>query len=328
MRPRRLPPHGRGRGHVHAGGRAARPAGRAARLRHRPGRRVHADRRRAGRGHVEDGPDPRGPAGGSPGVGGAGRPQPRPVERACAPRVHLRPRPLVASRPARSGATSTRTPAARTAWRTASRRATCSPWTWSCPDGEVERFGSEAPEAPGYDLRGFVVGSEGTLGIVAASVRSPHAAPARRAHHAARLRHCRRTAPQPCPPSSPAASCPAAVEMMDQRHHRGRRELRPRRLPDRRRRGPARGGRRAPRGRGRTVPRGGGRRPRARRRARSAWPATTPSGPCCGRDARARSAPSPRSRPTTTCTTASCRARSSSRCWPASTRSRAGTTSS
>jgi len=34
-------------------------------------------------------------------------------------------------------------------------------------DGTVERFGSEAPEAPGYDLRGLVVGSEGTLGIVA-----------------------------------------------------------------------------------------------------------------------------------------------------------------
>jgi glycolate oxidase len=36
------------------------------------------------------------------------------------------------------------------------------------PDGSVERLGSEAPEAPGYDLRAAVVGSEGTLGIVAA----------------------------------------------------------------------------------------------------------------------------------------------------------------
>jgi glycolate dehydrogenase FAD-linked subunit len=34
------------------------------------------------------------------------------------------------------------------------------------PDGSVERIGSEAPEAAGYDLRGLVVGSEGTLGIV------------------------------------------------------------------------------------------------------------------------------------------------------------------
>jgi glycolate oxidase len=36
------------------------------------------------------------------------------------------------------------------------------------PNGSVERFGAEAPEAAGYDLRGVVVGSEGTLGIVAA----------------------------------------------------------------------------------------------------------------------------------------------------------------
>lgn len=34
------------------------------------------------------------------------------------------------------------------------------------PDGSVERLGGEGPEAPGYDLRGVVVGSEGTLGIV------------------------------------------------------------------------------------------------------------------------------------------------------------------
>ena len=33
-------------------------------------------------------------------------------------------------------------------------------------DGSLERLGSEAPEAAGYDLRGVVVGSEGTLGIV------------------------------------------------------------------------------------------------------------------------------------------------------------------
>ena len=36
------------------------------------------------------------------------------------------------------------------------------------PDGEVVRLGSEGPEAPGFDLRGLVVGGEGTLGIVAA----------------------------------------------------------------------------------------------------------------------------------------------------------------
>src|SRR5687768_13507535 len=34
-------------------------------------------------------------------------------------------------------------------------------------DGTVTRVGSEAPEAAGYDLRGVVVGAEGTVGIVA-----------------------------------------------------------------------------------------------------------------------------------------------------------------
>jgi glycolate oxidase len=37
------------------------------------------------------------------------------------------------------------------------------------PDGDVVRVGSEGPEAAGYDLRGLMVGSEGTLGIVAAA---------------------------------------------------------------------------------------------------------------------------------------------------------------
>jgi glycolate oxidase len=34
------------------------------------------------------------------------------------------------------------------------------------PDGEVIEIGGPAPDPPGYDLRGFIVGGEGTLGIV------------------------------------------------------------------------------------------------------------------------------------------------------------------
>jgi glycolate oxidase len=34
------------------------------------------------------------------------------------------------------------------------------------PDGQIVKMGSVAPDPPGYDLRGVMVGSEGTLGIV------------------------------------------------------------------------------------------------------------------------------------------------------------------
>src|SRR5918996_4783667 len=40
-------------------------------------------------------------------------------------------------------------------------------------DGTVARVGSEGPEAAGYDLRGVVVGAEGTAGVLTAARRPP-----------------------------------------------------------------------------------------------------------------------------------------------------------
>ncbi|MGC5021208.1 FAD-binding oxidoreductase [Micromonospora sp. DT47] len=34
------------------------------------------------------------------------------------------------------------------------------------PDGQLVRLGGQAPDAPGYDLLGALVGSQGALGIV------------------------------------------------------------------------------------------------------------------------------------------------------------------
>ncbi|HEX9257707.1 MAG TPA: FAD-binding protein, partial [Actinomycetota bacterium] len=82
------------------------------------------------------------------------------------------------------------------------------------PDGSVERFGSEAPAAAGYDLRGYVVGSEGTLGIVtAACVRLTPLPPAVRTMllDFAKVEDCAETV------SAIIARgvVPAALEMMD-----------------------------------------------------------------------------------------------------------------
>ncbi|HET7928677.1 MAG TPA: FAD-linked oxidase C-terminal domain-containing protein [Actinomycetota bacterium] len=81
-------------------------------------------------------------------------------------------------------------------------------------DGGVVRLGSEAPEAAGYDLRAIVVGSEGTLGVVAAvCVRLTPLPPAVRTmlFDFATVEDCAATV------SGIIASgvIPAAVEMMD-----------------------------------------------------------------------------------------------------------------
>jgi glycolate oxidase len=83
------------------------------------------------------------------------------------------------------------------------------------PDGTVARLGSEAPAAAGYDLRGFVVGSEGTLGVVTAvCVRLTPLPPAVRTMllDFADVDDCARTV------SAIVARgvIPAAIEMMDQ----------------------------------------------------------------------------------------------------------------
>jgi glycolate oxidase len=83
------------------------------------------------------------------------------------------------------------------------------------PDGTVERLGSEAPEAAGYDLRGVVVGSEGTLGIVAAvCVRLTPLPPAVRTMllDFASVTDCAATVTD----IIASGVVPAAVEMMDQ----------------------------------------------------------------------------------------------------------------
>jgi len=81
-------------------------------------------------------------------------------------------------------------------------------------DGGMERVGSEGPAVPGYDLRGVLVGSEGTLGVVTAvCVRLTPLAPAVRTMllDFERVHDCAATV------SAIVASgvVPAALEMMD-----------------------------------------------------------------------------------------------------------------
>lgn len=83
------------------------------------------------------------------------------------------------------------------------------------PDGSVERLGAEGPAAAGYDLRGFVVGAEGTVGVVTAvCVRLTPIAPAVRTLllDFAHVEDCAETV------SAIVARgvVPAALEMMDQ----------------------------------------------------------------------------------------------------------------
>ena len=74
------------------------------------------------------------------------------------------------------------------------------------PDGEVVRLGGKAPDPPGYDLLGAIVGSEGTLGIATeVTVRLMRAPETCGPCSPRSPRPTRRV--RPCPPSSPPACC-------------------------------------------------------------------------------------------------------------------------
>jgi len=83
-------------------------------------------------------------------------------------------------------------------------------------DGEVLRLGGPAPDPPGYDLRGFVVGGEGTLGVVTeVTVRLTRTPP----HVRTMLLDFAsvRAAGQAVGDIIGGGVIPAAMEMMDQR---------------------------------------------------------------------------------------------------------------
>ncbi len=194
------------------------------------------------------------------------------------------------------------------------------------PDGTETRVGSEAPEAAGYDLRGVVVGSEGTLGIVArVCVRILPKPPAVRTMllDFATVEACAQTVTD----IIGRGVVPAAVEMMDQGIVRAAEAFAHAGYPTE--------------AAAILIVEVDGTPGSVEAQSLQVEEAAAANDvgtiriaaddaerACCGRVARAPSARSRRSRPTTTCTTASCRERSSPRCWSACTRSPNATASS
>ena len=184
------------------------------------------------------------------------------------------------------------------------------------------RSAAAAADAPGYDLVGLIVGSEGTLGIVTRIwVRLVPVAEA--------VKTILAVFPSMDTASAAVAGLiarrivPAAIEMMDNLTIRAIESRSPSGYPvdaqgvvlDRGRRS-AGGSRGAGHRRGRGVQ-------RELAPSTCAWRRTTPSAPACGLAARARLRRSGDCRPTTTRSTASCRAPNCPRHWRASRRSRA-----
>ena len=243
VRRERPPPHG--------------PPDRAPGKRHGPRRRRHADRRRP-RGHdrAHD-RHPRGPTRGPPRLGRAGRAQPRSRE-PSAGRWGGRYAPDPSSQQTSSIGGNVNTNAGGPhclAYGVTSAHVLALDVVLA--DGSIERLGAEGPEAAGYDLRGVVVGSEGTLGLVTRRVRAHPAGAARRADDAVRLRHGRGVRRHRLGDHRPRSRAGGGRD--DGPRHRARgRDVRPRRLSDRRGRRAAGRGRRHRGGRGGADARGGG----------------------------------------------------------------------
>ena len=209
------------------------------RLGHGPGRRRRAARRRGRDRHDEDEPGavgrPRRPAG----VGRAGRAQPRPHHgswRQLRPALRARPvEPAELLDRRQRGQQLRRAALPR---RRRHQRPRPRPSRSCCPTATSPCSAARTPSPTGYDLRGAFVGSEGMLGIATRiCVRLTQNPPAVRTL----LLDFDRVDDGAATVSAiiAAGMVPAALEMMDALHHPGRRGLRPRRLPDRRRGHPA-----------------------------------------------------------------------------------------
>ena len=171
-------------------------------------------------------------------------------------------------------------------------------------DGEMIRIGGYELDHPGYDLLGAFVGSEGTLGVATKVWLRVVPVPGDRQDAGRVLRHHARGGRGGVARSCRRASCPGAIEMMDEKAIEASEQMAnagypvgPRRRAAggaRRRRARVRGPLRAGRGDLRGV--------RLRRRARRQ--ATRPSARCSGRRARPRSRRWAASPPTTSSRTA------------------------